>query len=213
MTGFTSLRIRLAGAVLIAIIPAWVVMYWLHQPMFGFISGLVALAAAWYGGERFILRQVRALSRAAQRLATGDLRARTGMAHERGEFGELAQTFDTMAEALERRANASGENEKALVHRSLQQTVVGALGQFALVNTDLDPLLQQAVILAAQTLELEYSYVFEFKDDPGLAVLRACVGWREELQGKASVETGVGSQMRFVVDAAEPVAFEDLDSE
>src|ERR1051325_9477743 len=100
MTGFTSLRIRLVGAVLVAIIPAWVVMYWLNQPMAGFVTGLLALAAAWYGGERFILRQVRALSNAAQRLAARDLRARTGMATEGGELGELARTFDSMAEAL-----------------------------------------------------------------------------------------------------------------
>src|SRR5215469_13741647 len=124
MTGFTSLRIRLVGAVFVAIIPAWVVMYWLDQPVWGFVTGLLALAAAWYGGERFILRQVRALSTAAQRLATGDLRARTGMANERGELGELARTFDRMAAVLEKRVIASGENEEALMHRSLQQTVV-----------------------------------------------------------------------------------------
>src|SRR5262252_4944583 len=111
MTGFTSLRIRLVGAVLFAIIPAWVLMYWLQQPMLGFVTGLLALAAAWYGGERFILRQVRALARAAQRLGAGDLRARTGMANEGGELGELAKTFDSMAEALEKRVNASAENE------------------------------------------------------------------------------------------------------
>src|SRR3954451_1644119 len=108
MTDFRSLRIRLVGAVLVAIAPAWVVMYWLHQPVSGFVTGLLALAAAWYGGERFILRQVRSLSIAAQRIASGDLRSRTGLAREQGELGELARTFDGMAEALERRAKATG---------------------------------------------------------------------------------------------------------
>src|SRR5438552_2851636 len=111
MTGFTSLRIRLVGAVLVAITPAWVVMYWLHQPVSGFVTGLLALAAAWYGGERFILRQVRALSSAAQRLAAGDLRSRTGMGKERGELAELARTFDSMAEALEKRERGTEQNE------------------------------------------------------------------------------------------------------
>src|SRR5882762_8960657 len=138
MTGFRSLRIRLVGTVLIAIAPAWVVMYLMHQPITGFITGLLALAAAWYGGEHFILRQVRALSRAAQRLAAGDLRSRSGMASEPGEFGELARTFDSMAEVLEKRGKDSERTEKALLHRSLQQTVIGALGQFALASSDLD---------------------------------------------------------------------------
>src|SRR5579862_724281 len=177
MTGFTSLRVRLAGAVLIAVAPAWVVMYWLDQPLSAFVTGLLALAAAWYGGERFILRQVRLLSLAAQRLASGDLRSRTGLARETGELGELARTFDGMAAVFEKRAKATGLNEKHLVHRSLQQTVVGALGQFALVSNDLDALLQQAVILATQTLELEYCYVLEMAPDGSSATLRAGTGW------------------------------------
>ena len=59
--------------------------------------GLLALAAAWFGGERFILRQVRMLSKAAQQLAAGDLTSRTGLSQEQGELGELARTFDAMA--------------------------------------------------------------------------------------------------------------------
>src|SRR3954468_7151814 len=98
MTGFRSLRIRLVGAVLVAIAPAWVVMYWLHQPVSGFVTGLLALAAAWFGGGRFILRPGRSLSLARRPLASGDLRSRTGMSHETGELGELARTFDSMAE-------------------------------------------------------------------------------------------------------------------
>ena len=49
--------------------------------------GLIALAAAWYGGEHFILRQVRMLYYAAERLAAGDLGTRTGLAREREEPG------------------------------------------------------------------------------------------------------------------------------
>src|SRR6476620_4830701 len=109
MTGFTSLRMRLVGVVLLAITPAWVLMYFVHMPLTGFVVGLLALGAAWYGGERFVLRQVRALSQTAQRLADGDLSTRTGLGHERGEFGQLARTFDTMAVALQRRA---GEREE-----------------------------------------------------------------------------------------------------
>src|SRR5438445_12247609 len=195
MTGFTSLRIRLVGTVLVAITPAWIAMYLMHQPLFGFITGLLALAAAWYGGERFLLRQVRMLSNAAQRLAQGDLLAPTGLANERGEFGELARTLDSMAEVLEKRAKESQRNETNLLHRSLQQTVVGALGQFALASSDLDALLNQAVLLIAQTLELEYTFVLELQPDAGPAVLRTGVGWKEELRGKVAAEAGPGTHV------------------
>src|SRR2546423_10160275 len=124
MTGFTSLRMRLVGAVLVAVAPAWVVMYVLHQPVCGFATGLLALGAAWYGGERFVLRQVRALSHAAQRLAVGDLRSRAGLVKEQGELGDLARTFDSMAEALEKRIKDGDQIERKLFQRALQQTVL-----------------------------------------------------------------------------------------
>lgn len=62
----------------------------------------LALAAAWMGSEVFVLRRVRALATAAQRLAKGDLSARTGLPHGGEELGRLARNFDDMAYALER---------------------------------------------------------------------------------------------------------------
>ena len=78
MNRFSSLRVRLVGIVFLAMSPAWVLMYLGYLPWAALIPGLLALAAAWYGGERFINRQVRRLSIATQRLATGDLTSRTG---------------------------------------------------------------------------------------------------------------------------------------
>lgn len=61
-----------------------------------------ALAAAWFGGDVFILRRVQALVRATKRVSTGDLGARTGLPHGPGELGQLARAFDDMAESLQR---------------------------------------------------------------------------------------------------------------
>jgi PAS domain S-box-containing protein len=62
----------------------------------------IALAAAWLGGEALILRPVRAMLRAAERLAQGDLSARTGLVAGPGELNQLARVFDRMAEARQR---------------------------------------------------------------------------------------------------------------
>src|SRR5215469_7295753 len=59
--------------------PEWLKQYALSLPWESFIVGVLALMAAWYGGEHFILRQVRALTRAVLRLAKGDLDARSGL--------------------------------------------------------------------------------------------------------------------------------------
>jgi signal transduction histidine kinase len=66
----------------------------------GIVTAL-ALAAAWIGGQLFIVRRVRALVEATRRLSAGNLGARTGLSHASGEFGQLAHAFDRMAESLE----------------------------------------------------------------------------------------------------------------
>ena len=66
------------------------------------LVSLLALSAAWFGGDLFILRPVNGLLNAAKRLGTGDLGARTGLLYGRGELDQLARTFDAMAESLER---------------------------------------------------------------------------------------------------------------
>jgi len=67
------------------------------------IVALVAILAAWYGGDLFIMRQVKAMAKASQRLAAGEMSARTGLKYGDGELGQLAKNFDEMAIALEQR--------------------------------------------------------------------------------------------------------------
>src|ERR1039457_1940076 len=197
MSSFSSLRYRLVGTVFLAVVPACVVMYFADKyyaahygndlPWTGFAVGLVALGAAWFGGERFILRQVRMLSKAAQQLGAGDLASRTGLSRERGELGELAQTFDAMAVSLEQRVKERERAEKTLLNRSFQQTVVAALGQFAMVSNDVSALLNQAVMLVAQTLEVEYCHVLELQPGGTSLLLRAGVGWKNGYVGRVVI--------------------------
>ena len=67
------------------------------------IVALTALLAAWFGSELFIMRQVKAMTQASRRLAAGEMSARTGLDYGSGELGQLSQTFDEMAAALEQR--------------------------------------------------------------------------------------------------------------
>ena len=67
------------------------------------IVALVAMLAAWFGGDLFVMRQVKAMAQASRQLATGEMSARTGLNYGNGELGQLAKTFDEMASALEQR--------------------------------------------------------------------------------------------------------------
>ena len=72
---------------------------------------VLALLAAWFGGDAFVLRRVRQLVNATRRLASGDLSVRIGPHKERDELGMLAGSFDEMAESLEQRTREAQRAE------------------------------------------------------------------------------------------------------
>src|SRR6185312_1364679 len=78
-------------------------MYIYGLPMTEFVVGVLALIAAWFGGELFVRRQVKAMSETAQKIADGDLGARTGLPDSMDELGRMAKIFDRMAEILQQR--------------------------------------------------------------------------------------------------------------
>lgn len=63
--------------------------------------GLLVLALAWAGGDVLVLKRVRALSSAARRMGQRDLTVRSGLPHDEEEMGQLARSFDEMADNLE----------------------------------------------------------------------------------------------------------------
>ena len=62
---------------------------------------LGALILAWWLGTIIILRRLNALVDASRKLGRGDLSVRTGIGRDGDELGQLARSFDDMAEALE----------------------------------------------------------------------------------------------------------------
>ena len=92
------------------------------------LATLFLLVGAWYGAEWFMLRKVRALLRAADRVRAGDLNARTGVRYGGEELSQLAQAFDDMAGALQQR-------EQRLQEQAISDSLTGLynrryLGEF-----------------------------------------------------------------------------------
>ncbi|MGD8471264.1 MAG: histidine kinase [Desulfobacteraceae bacterium] len=88
------------------------------------IVALVAMLAAWFGGDLFIMRQVRAMAQASKQLAAGEMSARTGLNYGNGELGQLAKTLDEMATALEQRQT---ERERAEMELKRSQELFRSL--------------------------------------------------------------------------------------
>ena len=89
------------------------------------LAAALAILAAWYGGDVFILRHVRSLLNTTRRLSAGDLGARTGLNYAAGELGQLACSFDEMAESLERRVaeRRRAEMELTALNEALEKRV------------------------------------------------------------------------------------------
>jgi signal transduction histidine kinase/CheY-like chemotaxis protein len=189
--------------------PDWLKQYALSVPWASFIVGVLALVAAWYGGEHFILRQVRELSRAVMQLSRGDLQARTGMHQVEGELGQLAEKFDQMAAALQQRAMERDAAEQKLRDHAHQQTIVAALGQCALVINDQETLFSQAALMSGQMLGIEYSAVFERLQDGRLLML-AGTGWKPDTVRQIFAFSEKDSQVGYSVVTGEPTVVDDI---
>ncbi|MFA7318698.1 MAG: diguanylate cyclase [Sulfuricella sp.] len=63
--------------------------------------GFLVLALAWVGSDVLVLKRVRVLSSATRRMSQRDLSVRSGLPHDDGELGQLARSFDEMADNLE----------------------------------------------------------------------------------------------------------------
>ena len=75
---------------------------------------MLALLAAWLVGDVLIVQRVRKLMDTAERIAAGDLEARSGIGYGREEIGNLAQALDRMAAALQKKETARSLAEREL---------------------------------------------------------------------------------------------------
>jgi diguanylate cyclase (GGDEF)-like protein len=80
------------------------------------LFGILVLLAAWFGGERLILRPIRSLVRMATRLGRGDLQVRAADEPWVAEFKPLAAAFDDMARKL-----AAREEELQIANQHLEE--------------------------------------------------------------------------------------------
>jgi PAS domain S-box-containing protein len=67
------------------------------------LAAAIAACLAWFLGNVAFTRPIKRLVSAARRFGGGEMDARTGLSHTHDELGKLAQSFDSMAELLERR--------------------------------------------------------------------------------------------------------------
>ncbi len=154
-----------------------------------------------------------------------ELAAAYGVSHE--ELLERAKAYESrppfIIEMAKRRLEASarliGEMvdrrrlEEKLFVQEQQHRALAKLAKAALENNDLQSLFDKAVVQLAEIVGTEYSKILELLPDGRALLLRAGIGWKEGLVGKATVGTDLDSQAGFTLKSRTPVIVDDLRSE
>jgi light-regulated signal transduction histidine kinase (bacteriophytochrome) len=125
------------------------------------LVAVLALGAAWTGGDLFILRHVRGLVAAARRMSAGDLSARSGVDHGPGEVGQLARSFDEMAETLEQRVRQLQLTEAELkaLNEELERRVLERTSELKRSNKDLEQFAYVASHDLQEPLRMIHNYL------------------------------------------------------
>ena len=100
--------------------------------------------------------------------------------------------------------------EQELAGRLRQQAIVAELGQYALATPHLQVIMEEAVYLRADSLDVEYTKVLELLPDGRALRLRAGVDGKEGVVGSATVGADTNSQAGYTLLSAGPVIVEDL---
>ena len=103
--------------------------------------------------------------------------------------------------------------EHSLRQRIRQQEILAELGVFALQGAAFLDLLNHAVRLTAEGLDAEFCKVLEHVPAENRLVVRAGVGWDEDVVGSASVGADLDSPAGFALRTGKPVISNHLENE
>ena len=112
----------------------------------GLLSAL-ALTAAWFGADIFVLRRIRDIVATTEKVAGGELAARTKLPYQGSELGQMARAFDDLAQTLEQREAEAMASERQINKQRQQQRILFDLNLAVTSTLDvsavLNTLLQQ----------------------------------------------------------------------
>ncbi len=123
----------------------------------------------------------------------------------RDSDGRLIGAINMLVDVTDRK-----RDEKTLRIRTRQAETIAKLGEQALREHNVQRLFESATRMVAETLNVEFCKVLELLPGKDRLLLRAGVGWRDELVGEATVPTLIESQAGYTLHQGKPVIVDDL---
>ncbi len=104
-------------------------------------------------------------------------------------------------------------NTETLRQQTQQQAAVAYFSQQALIEHDIQVLMNEAASLAAKTLNVEYTKVLQLLPDNKQLLLCSGVGWKPGLVGHRRVDAGKKSQAGYTLLTEKPIIVTDFQTE
>jgi PAS domain S-box-containing protein len=124
----------------------------------------------------------------------------------------LQQSNSKLEQEVQKSTAVIATQNQQLQQRIRQQQAVAELGKFAISAPTLEAILDRAVNLVTNILEVEYCKVLELLPDDTL-FLKAGVGWQDGLVGVVTLGIDEGCQARYALQQSQPVIVNDLRTE
>lgn len=102
------------------------------------------------------------------------------------------------------------ENLQTSVNR---QKLLAQFGLYVLSGVSIDSIMQQAVQLLANTLNVDFCKILELLPSGEALLLKEGWGWQEGCVGHCTVDAGLKSQAGYTLSVNEPVVVEDFNQE
>src|SRR3954452_2453179 len=105
------------------------------------------------------------------------------------------------------------ERAGALEYRLRQQALLAEMGRRALSGMGIDELLQESSRLVALGLEPRFCKVLQYLPEQGCLLVRAGVGWGDNVVGVATIGADVASPAGYALHTGKSVISNDLHAE
>ncbi len=105
------------------------------------------------------------------------------------------------------------EATELLHQQSRQQAAIAHFGQQALLERNIQTLMDEATSLAADTLNIEYTKILKLLPDKTSLLLCSGIGWKPGLVGYGTVEAEKKSQAGYTLLTEEPIVVTDFRTE
>jgi signal transduction histidine kinase len=180
---------------------AWQDAWW--DILFVLLAVMLSAAGVTLVGNRFV-QPILALQGSALAISRGELGARVA-APGTDEVGAAARTFNEMADRIQR-------SEVQLRSRAEQQSALALLGQHALAEMTPCQVMDEAVHIVMEQLQVEYCAIQELLGDGQTLMTRAAGGWpRQATAGLRPL--CASSQAGYTLQAGDPVVVEAMAAE